>query len=352
MNPYGVVRPLLFTLPAETAHRAVSGLLRVAEGTPVESALAARYVLEDDRLAVEAFGETFPNPVGVAAGFDKNGQVPSVLASLGFGHVEIGGVTAERQPGNPRPRMFRLTEDRGLINRMGFNNDGADAVGERLAGKRLPDAPLGVNIGKSKSTPLEDAPEDYVYTYDRVAEHGDFFVVNVSSPNTPGLRELQDRDPLERIITALQNQGASPLLVKLSPDLSEAAIEEVLDLAADLDLDGVIATNTTTDRPDSLRGEHREEEGGLSGKPIEARATETVRFVAERTDLPVVGVGGVFTAADAYRKIRAGATLVQLYTGLVYRGPSIARDINEGLLDLLERDGFDSIEDAVGSDLA
>lgn len=351
MNPYRVVKPLLFALPAETAHRGVSELLRIAQGTPVESALAARYAIEDDRLAVEAFGETFPNPVGVAAGFDKNGEMPSVLTSLGFGHVEIGGVTAERQPGNPRPRMFRLTEDDGLINRLGFNNDGADRVGERLAEKRLPNAPLGVNIGKSKSTPLEDAAEDYAYTYEQVAEHGDFFVVNVSSPNTPGLRELQNRDPLERILTALGNNGASPLLVKLSPDLSEAAIEEALDLAADLDLDGVVATNTTTDRPDSLRGEHREEAGGLSGKPIEARATETVRFVAARTDLPVIGVGGVFTAADAYRKIRAGATLVQLYTGLVYRGPSIAREINEGLLDLLTRDGFDSVEEAVGADL-
>jgi dihydroorotate dehydrogenase len=352
MNPYGVIKPLLFALSAETAHRTVSGLLRVAQGTPVESILGARYALEDDRLVVEAFGETFPNPIGVAAGFDKNGEMPSVLTSLGFGHVEIGGVTAERQPGNPRPRMFRLTEDRGLINRMGFNNDGADEVGERLGHKRLPEAPVGINIGKSKSTPLEDAAEDYAYTYERVADHGDFFVVNVSSPNTPGLRELQDREPLERILTALRNRGASPLLVKFSPDLPEAAIEEALELAEDLDLDGVIATNTTTDRPDSLRGADREEEGGLSGKPIEERATEMVRFVAARTDLPVIGVGGVFTAEDAYRKIRAGATLVQLYTGLVYRGPSIARDINEGLIELLERDGFDSIEDAVGADLS
>ncbi len=352
MNPYGVVRPLLFALPAETAHWGVSRLLRAAQGTPVESVLAARYVVTDDRLAVEAFGESFPNPVGVAAGFDKNGHVPSILASLGFGHVEIGGVTAERQPGNPRPRMFRLREDRGLINRLGFNNDGADRVGERLAEKRPPEVPLGVNIGKSKSTSLADAAEDYAYTYERVADHGDFFVVNVSSPNTPGLRELQDREPLERILTALTDRGASPLLVKLSPDLPKEAVEEALELAAELGLDGVIATNTTTDRPDDLRGEHREEEGGLSGKPIEARATEMVRFVAARTDLPVIGVGGVFTAEDAYRKIRAGATLVQLYTGLVYRGPSIARDINEGLLDLLDRDGFDSVADAVGADLA
>jgi dihydroorotate dehydrogenase len=352
MNPYGVVKPLLFALPAETAHWGVSRLLRAAQGTPVESVVAARYVVTDDRLAVEAFGESFPNPVGVAAGFDKNGHVPSILASLGFGHVEIGGVTAERQPGNPRPRMFRLREDRGLINRLGFNNDGADRVGERLARKRPPDVPLGVNIGKSKSTPLADAAEDYAYTYERVADHGDFFVVNVSSPNTPGLRELQDREPLERILNTLIDRGASPLLVKLSPDLPDEAIEEALELAAELGLDGVIATNTTTDRPDDLRGEHREEDGGLSGKPIEARATEMVRFVAARTDLPVVGVGGVFTAEDAYRKIRAGATLVQLYTGLVYRGPSIARDINEGLLDLLDRDGFDSVTDAIGADLA
>jgi dihydroorotate dehydrogenase len=352
MNPYGVVKPLLFVLPAETAHDGVSRLLRVAQGTPIESALATRYVVTDDRLTVEAFGESFPNPVGVAAGFDKNGQVPSILTSLGFGHVEIGGVTAEAQPGNPRPRMFRLTEDRGLINRLGFNNDGADRVGERLAKKQLPDSPLGVNIGKSKSTPLEDAPEDYAYTYERIADHGDFFVVNVSSPNTPGLRELQNREPLERILTTLQDRGASPLLVKLSPDLSREATEEVLTLAADRGLDGVIATNTTTDRPEDLSGEDRDQEGGLSGKPIEAQATETVRFVAERTDLPVIGVGGVFTAEDAYRKIRAGATLVQLYTGLVYRGPSIARDINQGLLDLLNRDGFDSITDAVGADLS
>jgi len=351
MSLYRAARPILFALPAETAHALGSGLLQAVEGTPVESALAARYTVDDRRLAVEAFGQSFPNPVGVAAGFDKNARIPSALANLGFGHVEIGGVTAEAQAGNPRPRMFRLTEDRGLINRMGFNNDGADRIGERLAAKRLPEVPLGVNIGKSKSTPLEEAAEDYAYTYERVAEHGDFFVVNVSSPNTPGLRELQDREPLERILGALKERGASPLLVKLSPDLSEAATAEALDLAADLDLDGVIATNTTTDRPDSLRGKHRAEEGGLSGRPIEERATETVGFVASRTDLPVIGVGGVFTAEDAYRKIRAGASLVQLYTGLIYRGPSIAREINRGLCDLLERDGFDSVGDAVGADL-
>ncbi|MDX1745044.1 MAG: quinone-dependent dihydroorotate dehydrogenase, partial [Halobacteriales archaeon] len=293
----------------------------------------------------------FPNPVGVAAGFDKNGRVYHALESLGFGHVEIGGVTAEPQPGNPRPRMFRLRGDRAIVNRMGFNNEGADRVAARLSRRGRPGIPLGINIGKSKATPLAEAARDYAYTYTRVAPYGDFFVVNVSSPNTPGLRSLQDRGPLTEILGALQDEGADPLLVKLSPDLAEEAVTEIVEIANNLDLDGIIATNTTTDRPQSLSDSNRRETGGLSGKPLEGRATELVRFVAERTDLPVVGVGGVFTAADAYRKIRNGASLVQLYTGLVYRGPSIAREINRGLLALCERDGFDTVEDAVGADL-
>ena len=351
MAVYDVLRPLLFRLPAETTHTAASRLLEAVQNTPFERILARRYVLDDPRLAVEAFDCTFPNPVGVAAGFDKNGRIPHVLGSLGFGHVEIGGVTAEPQPGNPRPRLFRLPTDDGLINRMGFNNEGADRVAVRLSELGAPNVPMGVNIGKSKATPLADAAEDYAYTYEQLAPFGDFFVVNVSSPNTPGLRSLQDRGPLEDIIAALQDRGASPLLVKLSPDLNQTGVAEAVSLAEDRDLDGIIATNTTTARPDSLADPHRTEEGGLSGKPIERRATEVVRFVAQRTDLPVVGVGGVFTAADAYRKIRAGASLVQLYTGLVYRGPSIAREINQGLLALCERDGFDRVADAVGADI-
>ena len=351
MDAYDLVKPLLFGLPAETAHRIVSAGLAGIQGTPVESALAARYRRRDPRLAVEAFDLSFPNPVGVAAGFDKNAHVPSALASLGFGHVEIGGVTAERQEGNPRPRLFRLREDEALVNRMGFNNDGADEIGRRLASQTLPDVPVGVNIGKSKVAPLETAEEDYLYTYERVADHGDYFVVNVSSPNTPGLRDLQDREHLERILTTLQDAGASPLLVKFSPDLPDPAVEDAIDLAGEMGLDGIIATNTTTERPASLQSRHAHETGGLSGKPLESRATEMVRFVASRTDLPVVGVGGVSTAEDAYRKTRAGACLVQLYTGLIYEGPSIARDINDGLVELLERDGFESVEDAVGVDL-
>jgi dihydroorotate dehydrogenase len=247
--------------------------------------------------------------------------------------------------------MFRLPEDGALVNRMGFNNHGAGAVGERLNAGPLPDAPVGINIGKSKSTPLDEAADDYLYTYERVARAGDYFVVNVSSPNTPGLRDLQHRDSLEAILGGLKDAGADPLLVKLSPDLPDSATEDALAVVDDLELDGVITTNTTTERPASLRNHNRAERGGLSGKPIESRATEAVRFVAERTDVPVVGVGGVSTAEGAYRKIRAGASLVQLYTALVFEGPSVARDINEGLLELLAEDGFDSIEDAVGADL-
>ncbi|PSP80844.1 dihydroorotate dehydrogenase (quinone) [Halobacteriales archaeon QS_1_68_20] len=367
MNGYDLLKPLLFRLPAETAHGLVGRLLGVPQATPLSALLERRYVVDDDRLAVDAFGQSFPNPVGVGAGFDKNAQVPAALAALGFGHVEVGAVTAERQAGNPRPRLFRLREDDALINRMGFNNHGADAVGDRLTPDRLPSVPVGVNVGKSKSAPLESAEEDYLYTYERVSASGhardadpdgagrqsgggDYFVVNVSSPNTPGLRELQHREHLERIFGTLVDAGADPLLVKLSPDLADPAAEEALAVAEDLGLDGVIATNTTT-RREGLESPHRAEEGGLSGRPLADRATEQVRFVAERTDLPVVGVGGVFTAEDAYRKIRAGASLVQLYTGLVYRGPSIAREINRGLLSLLERDGFDDVSEAVGADL-
>jgi len=351
MGAYDLLKPALFRLPPETAHGLTHRLMRTAQATPVTDLLRDRFVVDDPRLRVEAFQNEFPNPVGVAAGFDKNAEIPRALAALGFGHVEVGGVTAERQPGNPRPRLFRLREDEALINRMGFNNEGADRVGKRLDREPLPEVPVGINIGKSKSTPLADAADDYQYTYERVAEAGDYFVVNVSSPNTPGLRELQDRAALEEILDALAAAGADPLLVKLSPDLPEPAVEDALGVVDDLGLDGVIATNTTTTRPNSLQSPQQAERGGLSGKPIASMATERVRFVAERTDVPVIGVGGVSDAKSAYEKIRAGASVVQLYTALVYEGPALAREINEGILDLLERDGFDSVQDAVGADL-
>ena len=350
MRLYDIAKPVLFSLPAETAHRGIHTLLEATQETLVATAIARRYTVSDDRLAVSTFGTEFANPVGVAAGFDKNATVPNALASLGFGFVEVGGVTAVPQTGNARPRMFRLREDGGIINRMGLNNEGAAAVGERLAETDVP-FPLGVNIAKSEHVGTDAAPADYRETYEQVAEGGDFFVVNVSCPNSQGFDELQNRAAMTAIFEELQEAGAAPLLVKLSPDLPEPAVEDTLDLVTELGLDGVVATNTTTERPDGLQSPDASETGGLSGEPIEERATEMVRFVANRVDVPVVGVGGVSSAESAYRKIRAGASLVQLYTGLVYEGPSLARDINEGLLELLERDGFDSVDAAVGADL-
>ncbi|MEZ3115943.1 quinone-dependent dihydroorotate dehydrogenase [Halobaculum sp. MBLA0147] len=351
MTLYDVVKPAAFALPPETAHGLTHRLMRAVQDTPVQSALASRLSVRDPRLRTELWDLEFPTPVGVAAGFDKNAHVPRFLAALGFGHVEIGGVTAERQSGNRRPRMFRLPDDEAVVNRMGFNNEGADAVGRRLAAEPAPDVPVGLNVGKSKTTPLSEAPADYRYTYERVGTHVDYTVVNVSSPNTPGLRSLQHRDSLTAILEELREAGADPLLVKLSPDLSTDATEDALAVVRELDLDGVVVTNTTTDRPSSLSDLDAAERGGLSGRPIEDRATELVRFVAERVDVPVIGVGGVRDAAGAYAKIRAGASVVQLYTALVFEGPTVARDINRGLVELLERDGFDSVREAVGVDL-
>lgn len=346
---YRLIRPLLFALPAETAHGLTHRAGGIIQGSPIERVVDRRYRVDDDRLTLDVLDQRFPTPVGVAAGFDKNARIPRLLASLGFGHVEIGAVTARPQAGNPRPRMFRLPRDEAIINRMGFNNDGADQIARRLDTAPAPEVPLGVNLGKSKGVPAEDAPADYLYSYERLAAYGDFFVVNVSSPNTPGLRELQSRDRLDRIVTSLLEAGAGPLLVKLSPDLPEPAIEDVIDVVEERDLDGIVATNTTTDRPRELTDPGRVEDGGLSGRPIERRSTEVIRFVTQRTDVPVIGVGGIFTAEDAYRKILAGASLVQLYTGIVYQGPGVAREINRGLLSLLDQDGFDRVTDAIGA---
>ena len=347
---YDIAKPLFFRLPPETAHRLVHRSLRVYQQTPLRSLGSRHYTVSDPRLETEAFGQQFPNPVGVAAGFDKNAEITPALGSLGFGFVEVGGVTADPQTGNPRPRMFRLPEDGGLVNRMGLNNDGAAVIGDRLD-RTTVEFPVGVNIAKTEDVPPADAPADYRESYERVASGGDFFVVNISCPNSQGFAELQNRDSMAAIIGELQEAGASPLLVKLSPDLPEPAVDDALSIVEEFDLDGVVATNTTTDRPASLRSPNRVEGGGLSGQPIEARATEMVRYVAERVDVPVVGVGGVSSAEDAYRKIRAGASVVQLYTGLVYEGPSIASEINRGLLELLDRDGFESVDEAVGAEL-
>ncbi len=345
---YNALRPVLFRLPPETAHRLAHVGLDGLQRTPLLDAVAGHYTVSDERLATTAFGQRFPNPVGVAAGFDKNAHVPPALAALGFGFVEVGGVTAEPQTGNRQPRLFRLPEDRALVNRLGLNNDGAAAIGDRLSRLDV-DVPVGVNIAKSEHVPPAVAPADYRESYEQVTA-ADFFVVNVSCPNSQGFTELQNRESLAAILAELVDAGAAPLLVKLSPDLPVPAVDDVLSLVDEFDVDGIVATNTTTERPASLDSPRRAEAGGLSGKPIESRATEMVRYVARRVDVPVVGVGGVATAADAYRKLRAGASLVQLYTAFVYRGPAVAREINRGLLDLLEQDGFDSVETAIGVD--
>lgn len=347
---YEKLKSIFFKLPPEMAHDSAISLLEWTQNTYLQTILESLTRVDDERLQQTVWGQNFPNPVGLAAGFDKNGRVPAVVQALGFGHLEIGGVTAEPQEGNPKPRLFRLPEDEALVNRMGFNNDGARRVAERLAALDLPEIPMGINMGKSKTTPLEEAEEDYEFSYEQLKDYGDYYVINVSSPNTPGLRSLQQDTPLSRIIRRLKKLGASPLLVKVSPDLKKEDLQNIVDLCEEFELDGIVATNTTTRRSKSLINPSKEE-GGLSGRPLEERSTELVRFVAERTDRPIIGVGGIFTAEDAYRKILNGASLVQLYTAFIYRGPTVARDINEGLLEKLEEDGYDSLEDAVGANL-
>ncbi len=323
------VRPLLFRVgrgDAEAAHeftlRRLAGLARSPRAL---AALRARYAVAAPRTV---FGVRFPNPVGLAAGMDKDGVALPAWPALGFGFVEVGTVTAHPQPGNPRPRLFRLRDSEAVVNRMGFNNAGAGALAARLAALPRPiGVPLGISLGKSKVTPLEDAVEDYRASYRALREHGDYFAVNVSSPNTPGLRSLQDRSHLDALLAALV--GEKPVLVKIAPDLTEPAIAELLEVCLTRGAAGVIATNTTLAR-DGLAPTDRErgaETGGLSGRPLAARAREVVAFVHRETGgrLPVVGVGGITTPDDAARMFDAGAALIQLYTGFIYRGPALVR---------------------------
>jgi dihydroorotate dehydrogenase len=308
-------------------------------------------------LRIERFGLKFANPVGLAAGLDKNGVALQPLAALGFGFIEAGTVTYHPQPGNPRPRLFRLREDEALINRAGFNNDGAAAFARRVEQHR-PSCVLGVSIGKSKITPLENATEDYLASFELVYKVADYIAVNVSSPNTPQLRELQQSQQLTSLLSALQQRNRElqqplPLLVKLSPDLERSELETIVDVVQRLGIDGIIATNTTISREDLRTDAQRVAacgEGGLSGKPIKTRSTKMIADLYELTRgrIPLIGVGGIFTAEDAWEKITAGASLVQLYTGFIYQGPSIAREINEGLVKILAREGLKNISDAVG----
>jgi dihydroorotate dehydrogenase len=356
---YRLARPLLFQLGPEAAHHlafaALTPMQRVLETTPVTRARP------DPMLSHTVCGLAFPNPIGLAAGFDKNGTLPHVWAALGFGFAELGTVTAVAQPGNPAPRLFRLPDEHALINRLGFNNDGAPAVardlGKRL-GRRRPPIPIGLNIGKSGATPIEAAVDDYRASFALLAPHADYVVVNVSSPNTPGLRDLQAEAALAPLLEALQaanRRGAAPvpLLVKVAPDLSDDHLRAIIAVARDCDIAGIVATNTSIDRGLLPRGHPLAgEAGGLSGAPLRERATAVIRRLYQLANgaLPIIGVGGIFSAADAYAKIRAGASLVQIYTGLIYEGPDLPRQLCSGLRALLARDGYAHLRDAVGAD--
>ncbi len=317
----------------------------------MRAALENVYSVEHPALEVNCFGTRFSNPVGVAAGFDKNAECTHALAALGFGFVEIGTVTPYPQDGNDRPRLFRLPEDEAMINRMGFNGDGMTRVRSRLERDGTPPVPLGVNVGKMNTSNEEEAIEDYRRVFDRLSPFADYVVVNVSCPNTPDTFDESSPEHLMAIFETLEAENDDvPIVVKIGPDSPPASVRELLEIVESQGVDGIVATNTTTSR-EGVRSPTREQWGGLSGGPLREPATDVIRLVASETDLPVIGVGGVDSAEAAYEKIRAGASLVQLYTAFVYNGPATAREINRGLLALLERDGFDSVEAAVGTAL-
>ncbi|MBI3452861.1 MAG: quinone-dependent dihydroorotate dehydrogenase [Rhodospirillales bacterium] len=349
MDWFALARPVLHTLDPETAH----GLTLRA----LKTGLAPRVRLADDPiLGQRLWGREFSNPVGLAAGFDKNAETPDALLGLGFGFVEIGSVTPRPQPGNPRPRLFRLLEDRAVINRMGFNSKGLEAARTRLAARRRRGI-VGINLGKNKDT--EDAAADYVRGVEGLAPFADYLVCNVSSPNTPGLRALQGRvalaDLVARVQTALARvmpNNAPPLLLKIAPDLTADDRRDIAEVALAAGVSGLIVSNTTVARPVELASPYRDEAGGLSGRPLFGPSTEVLRDMYRLTGgkLPLIGVGGIAGAQDAYAKIRAGASLVQLYTALVYRGPGLVGEITRGLTALLRAAGFASLADAIGAD--
>ena len=316
MSLYSALKPLLFRMDPETAHNLA--VWAISKGFVKGRAPAQK--------PVEAFGVSFQNPIGLAAGFDKNAIALNRWKNLGFGFVEVGTITRHPQPGNPRPRLFRFPEDQAIINRMGFNNLGADAAAERIV-KASPGIPIGINIGKSKITPLEEAVDDYAYSFDRLNTLGDYFVVNVSSPNTPGLRELQDKDHLTRILTRLKEINSNvPLFVKIAPDLTQEAVDEVVQVAHQCALTGIVCNNTSIGR-EGLTNDPGET-GGLSGKPILRRSNETLKTVISTAgELTVIGVGGITDGPSARSKLEIGAKLIQVYSGWIYAGPNFVADL-------------------------
>jgi dihydroorotate dehydrogenase len=349
---YRAVRRLLFSVPAERVHTWVFTLLRaVTAVAPLRAALTRWLAPRDPVLATTVFGVRFPGPLGLAAGFDKDGRGVRTWPALGFGYAEVGTVTAQPQPGNPQPRLFRLPEDRALLNRMGFNNSGAAELAQRLARAR-PAAPVGVNIGKSKATPAQDAVADYTESARQVGPLAAFVVVNVSSPNTPGLRDLQAVDSLRPILAAVRAQTTAPVLVKIAPDLEDGDIDQIADLAVELGLAGIVATNTTVSRAKlHTPGATELGAGGVSGPPVAQRSAEVLRRLYRRVGdrLVLVSVGGIETADDAWERITAGASLLQGYTGFIYGGGLWAKHIHDGLARRLHDGGFASLAEAVGS---
>ena len=360
-----LIRPAFFKQDPEAVHQATMRWLgRVSRNALASEALEA--MCGAVRLPVDLFGLRFPNPVGLAAGMDKSAEAVPAWKSLGFGHTELGGVTWHAQPGNEKPRIFRAPATEAIVNRMGFNNPGAVAIAEELAhwraSDRWPKHPVGINLGKSKSTPLSQAPEDYANSFRALWPHADFFVVNVSSPNTPNLRKLQDKSALDEILAAMQQvnaaasrqSAAKPILVKVAPDLTFDALDEILSLVDERQLAGLVATNTTIARPQSDDPQVQKtyaETGGLSGRPVRERSTEVIRHLSQQSKgkVPIIGVGGIFTVEDAWEKITAGASLIQLYTGFIYEGPMLPKRIVAGLTEKLRERGMKIISEAVGS---
>jgi dihydroorotate dehydrogenase len=358
-----LVRPLLFLGDPEKTHEQTLALL--SRITPFEPLLEQMFSVRDARLEVRLGPLLFPNPVGLAGGFDKNGIAVRTVAALGFGFMEIGAVTALAQPGNPKPRLYRLPEDQALINRLGFNNEGAAAIAARLKALRENGnplkIPLGINLGRSKIVETKDAVADFLSAFDQVYSYGDFFTLNVSSPNTPQLRDLQEKNLLQGLLRAIQEKNRElagrfahkpkPVWVKIAPDMEFSQVDDIIGVALREKISGIIATNATAYLRETLTSGSKEP-GGLSGKPLRALATSFVRHLyrAVGVNLPIIGVGGIFSAEDAYEKIKAGASAVQIYTGFVYEGPAAVKRINQGLIRLMERDGCKSITEAVGSE--
>jgi dihydroorotate dehydrogenase len=347
---YPLARPVFRRLDPETAHALTLTSLSLLAPFAWRQA-------DDPRLRVRAFGLDFPNPVGLAAGFDKNAEVPRTMLAFGFGFVEVGSITPLPQSGNPRPRIFRLEEDAGVVNRLGFNNQGLEAAKRRLQSFDRAAGIIGVNVGANKDA--SDRVADYVRGFTELAPLASYVTVNISSPNTPGLRGLQNRDELEQLLGKLATARAKlansvPLVVKIAPDLDDAALGDIAAIALAAKIDGLIVSNTTISRPASLKSGNARETGGLSGAPLFELSTEVLRKVHRLTEgrLTLIGVGGIGSGADAYAKIKAGATLVQLYTALTYEGPGLVARIKRELLQLLERDGFASIADAIGRQTA